>query len=224
MVNQLAVLIPVFNEQDAISKVIDEVKQYTYSDNTNIVVVNNNSMNGTREEAMDKGAIMLDVLAQGKGYAVRTALRQIEAQYYIILDGDYTYNAKYIPAVLFELMDRADVVIGCRKYKQTGSMTPLHRFGNFGLSLFASFLYNYWLYDICSGMWGFRKEVIEKFKLTSSGFTLEADFLTNTMKGKYNLVQIPIEYRARLNGSQAKLQTSDGLKIGWFLMRGRFKK
>ena len=113
--------------------------------------------------------------------------------------------------------------MGYRSIKEEGSMTTINGVGNLGLSLLASFLYGKWVRDICTGMWGFRKSALKKFTLTSPRFTLEADFFVNAVKTHCNIVQIPIEYRARPDGSLPKLKVKDGLEIGWFLVKKRLQ-
>ena len=121
------------------------------------------------------------------------------------------------------LKKNADVVMGYRRCKQTGSMTFINSIGNHVLSFLAGVLYDYWVKDVCTGMWGFRREVLEKYNLTSNGFTLEADLFVNAMKNKNAVRQLPISYRARPDGSHAKLKVRDGFAIGWFLIKSKFK-
>lgn len=170
----------------------------------------------------------MDAPRGGKGVAVRHAIRKlhksIDYKYLIMIDGDYTYPAFYIPYIVRCLHGGNDVVMGYRKDIEDGAMSPVNRSGNKMLSLLASILYGKRVYDVCTGMWGFRKEVIDKFKLTSKGFTFEADLFTNAVANKCRIKQIPINYRARPSGSTAKLKVSDGFKIGWFLLKKRLDK
>ena len=100
-------------------------------------------------------------------------------------------------------------------------MTLLHSIGNFGLSLGASILTWCWIRDVCSGMWGFRTDVAKSFELVSRGFTLEAEFFVNVVRGDLKLEQIPIQYFPR-QGGKAKITVRDGFKIAWFLIKRRF--
>ena len=163
----------------------------------------------------------------GKGIAVRSVLPRVLTAFtgkcYVMIDGDYTYPAKHISEIAERIENGADVVIGYRNKRAKGSMSHINIIGNWGLSMLASVLYGVYVRDVCSGMWGFRRSVLSRYKLSSDGFTLEADLFINTVKGRHKLAQIQIEYRARLDGSVAKLGIKDGFKIAWFLIRGRFR-
>jgi len=221
----IVVIIPTLNEAKAIGQTIDDVLEYLPE--CLVVILDSYSINGTADKARDKGAIVVNALKGGKGIAVRSVLPQIIASYqadcYVMLDGDYTYPAKHIPEIAERIENGVDVVIGYRNKRAKGSMSRMNTIGNWGLSMLASVLYGVRVKDVCSGMWGFRRDVLSKYKLSSNGFTLEADLFANTVKGKYKLAQIPIDYRARLDGSVAKLNIKDGFKIGWFLAKKRFK-
>lgn len=217
------IIIPTLNEAEAIGLTLDDVLQFVAADK--IVLIDSYSNDGTVDIALDKGVNVLDAPRGGKGKALRSVLPYLlskyKAKYYIMIDGDYTYPAKYIPGISI-LLSGCDVVIGSRDGKEKGSMTIVNKFGNYMLSLVATLLYQQ-VYDVCSGMWGFRREVLKKYKLSSDGFTLEADLFVNTYKNRCRLEQLPIDYRSRPNGSRTKLTVLDGFRIGWFLIRNRFK-
>jgi dolichol-phosphate mannosyltransferase len=219
--NDLTVILPALNEERSIGMVIDEIKKFSDAD---ILVANNGSTDNTELISLNKGANVLNIPTRGKGNAIREAFKKIESPFCIVLDSDYTYPPKYIPSIKAELIDGADVVIGYRAWKKSKAMPVLNSVGNDLLSILASLLYNHRLYDICTGMWGFRKEAIDKLELVSKGFTLEADILSNIKRNGCRISQVPIEYRARLNGSKAKLRATEGFKIGWFIMRNRWRK
>ena len=220
----VVVLIPTLNEAKAIGQTIDDVLEYLPK--CRVLVLDSYSLNGTADKARDKGAVVINAVKGGKGIALRSVLPQIIASsrvdYYVMIDGDFTYPAKHFPELIKSLDNGADVVIGYRDERAKGSMSRMNRIGNWGLSMLASILYGTYVRDVCSGMWGFSKRALSGYKLSSKGFTLEADLFANTIKGKYKLAQIPIEYRARLDGSVAKLGVRDGFKIAWFLIRRRF--
>jgi len=216
------VLLPALNEEEAIGQTIDDVRLHLPG--CQLVVVDNYSTNGTRRIVKGKGVRLIST-PRGKGLAVRTALLGIlptNFKWLVMIDADFTYPAEHIPVVISELEKGADVVMGYRQELEMGSMTDIHAFGNTGLSLMASLLYLKWVRDVCTGMWGFRRDALKKFKLTSPKFTLEADFFVNAVKTKCNITQIPISYRARVDGSLPKLKVSDGFDIGWFLIKKRF--
>jgi dolichol-phosphate mannosyltransferase len=216
------VLLPTLNEEATIGQTIDDVRRY--APDSEILVIDSCSGDRTVDVAINMGATVISVDLRGKGRAVREALGKLatKSDYYIMMDSDYTYPARHIPQIIEELSNGVDVVMGYRKKRDRGAMTAVNTFGNKALSFLASVLYNYWVRDVCTGMWGFRKEALEDFNLTSNGFTLEADLFTNAVKVGCEIRQIPIGYRARPDGSVAKLKVSDGFKIGWFLIKRRF--
>ncbi len=222
MQSSITVLLPAFNEEKAIGKVIQDIK--SLSQNYEILVVDNASTNGTEAKANALDVKVLYEGKRGKGNAVRAGFQYIKTPFVVMIDGDYTYPAKHLLEIVRSLENGADVVIGYRFKRAKGSMSRMNTIGNWGLSMVASILYGVRVKDVCSGMWGFRRKVLLRYKLSSNGFTLEADLFVNTVKGKYKLAQIPIEYRARLDGSIAKLSIKDGFKIGWFLIRKRWGK
>ena len=163
-------------------------------------------------------------MERGKGNVIKELLKEVDTPYVIMVNSDFTYPVSYIAAIYQLLsLSRADIVIGFRNIKEKDSMTLTNSLGNWCLSLLASVLYGKRVYDVCTGMWGFRTERLKRFNLTSKGFTLEADLFINTMRGGCKIEQIPIAYRKRLDGSKAKLKILDGFKIGWFLIRRRFR-
>jgi len=218
------VIIPTLNEASTIMDTIGDVIQH--NPRCGIIVVDSYSTNGTAEKARASGAEVMNAPRGGKGVAVRHAISElhdnIDFKYLIMIDGDATYPAEYIPDIVSRLQNGADVVMGYRKVIEDGAMSPVNKFGNKVLSLLASMLYGKWVFDVCTGMWGFRKEVIDGFRLTSKGFTFEADLFANAVEAGCKIKQIPISYRARPCGSMAKLKVSDGFKIGWFLIKRRF--
>jgi len=219
------VMIPTLNEEEAIGDTIDDVNAHV--DSCQIVVVDGYSDDRTKDIALDKGALVIDA-PRGKGLAVRTVLPVILGQFafrwLVMLDGDFTYPAKYIPLLVRSMEHGADVVMGYRRYLEKGSMTTVNRIGNCGLSILASLLYWTPVNDLCTGLWGIHKPALRMMSLTSDRFTLEADLFVNTVRNGFVLDQIPIEYRARQQGSNTKLMVKDGLEIGWFLVKGRFGK
>jgi len=224
--SDVIVMIPTLNEAKSIGKTVADVKEWLPK--SRILVLDSHSDDGTADIAMDKGAMVVNCPRGGKGLAVRSVLQRVLATYrakcYVMMDGDYTYPAKHIPEMIGELKKGAGVVIGYRDRKERGAMSLINTFGNTCLSRLASLLYRHRVKDVCSGMWAFRLGALSLFHLTSNGFTLEADLFVNTMRSNWKLVQVPIEYRARLDGSTAKLGITDGFRIAWFLLRTRFKK
>lgn len=209
------ILIPALNEEQTIGKVIEESAKRDWI----VLVGDNGSTDRTHEVSINAGVTPVSILTRGKGHTIRELINHIDTPQTIMIDGDYTYPTKDAQRVL-DVLD--DVVIGYRKYKEANSMPFVNAIGNWLLSLLASVLYGRRVYDVCSGLWAFRTDKLKEFSLVSGGFTLEADLFVNTVKHKCKLTQIPIAYRARPGGSESKIRVSDGLKIGWFLIRKRF--
>ncbi len=188
-----------------------------------IVVLDHKSTDGTREVVLEKWAVLIDEPEQGKGAAVRKYFREPPPGDIVMIDADCTYPVSRIVDIAHELLLGSDVVIGCRTYLLPGAMSRLHRFGNAMLSLFASVLFQHRVHDVCSGMWGFGPGVAERLHLVSDGFTLEADLFANAVRSGGEIVQIPVEYAPRPDGSTAKLTSWDGMKIAWFLFRRKLE-
>lgn len=217
----LTILLPTRNEP-SVGKVIDLIR--TLGIGCDIIVVDYRSTDGTREAVIERGVTLIDEEEPGKGVAIRKILGKVKTSYVILLDADLTYPVQEIPHILKRLVDGWDAVVCSRRWKIWGSMPWVNRFGNWALSLIASILYWYRVEDFNSGMWGFKTSVVQSFYLTSKGFTLEADFFTNVILGGHSLVEVPISYYARMDGSKAKLKFQDGFRIGFFLLKKRFAR
>lgn len=212
----VTILLPAYQEEEAIGKVIDEVREVLPS--CRILVAYQPGLDGTENILAQKGVEWITEHKIGKGYAVRSAIRSINTPFVIMMDADFTYPAKHIPELLENLKD---VAVGYRHIRERGAMSSVNFFGNKALSLLASILFKKRIYDVCSGMWAFRKEVLDGFELESGGFTLEVDLFINCIRNKCRINQIPIEYRGRLDGSLPKLRIRDGVNIGVFLIKKR---
>ena len=221
----VVILIPTLNEVETIGRTVEDILKWVPG--CRPLVIDSYSVDGTAGVARSAGATVVFAPKGGKGVAVRSVLPEILSEYpckwFVMLDGDATYPAKHIPEVLAELDDGADVVLGYRDVRERGSMTRTNIIGNYGLSLLASVLYGKRVRDVCTGLWGFRREALERFMITSNKFTLEADLFVNAMRNRCRIKQIPIEYRARPEGSNSKLSMKDGLEIGGFLVKSRFR-
>lgn len=218
--DDLTVLLPAHNEALVIERVIEGIKVFLPSGK--ILVVDNGSTDGTYSEALACGVEVIKEEVLGKGQAIRTGLQNIDTPFIIMMNSDWTYPPYHLPIVYKLLQEGADVVIGCRTFKEDGSMTKTNRIGNWALSQLASVLYRYRIQDLCTGMWGFNRKVADALSLTSDGFTLEAELFSHMIKCGYSIKQIPINYRPRVDGSKAKISVWDGFRIGWFLVRRRF--
>jgi glycosyltransferase involved in cell wall biosynthesis len=222
---KVCIVLPTLNEALSIGNVIEEIPQRTLEEkgyHVDVLVVDGNSTDPTIQIARDKGARILVEYRKGKGRAIRTALEEINADYIFMLDGDYTYPTTYIPAML-EVLQKYPVVIGSRLKgkRQKGALRLLNLIGNRVLTLMANILYGTRISDLCTGYWGFRREVIQNLNLTSEGFQLEAELLTQLARKGYKIGEVPILYRSR--SGKAKLKVlQDGIRIARFLIVRRF--
>jgi len=218
--NYLTVIVPALNESATIKEVVMSIKALSIK--PKVLVVDNSSWDDTAELAKEAGAEVINVVMRGKGVAVQEALKHIDTPYIGMIDADGTYPVETF-LVLMEAMSGCDVAKEHRKWCDNGSMSKTHKVGNYLLSAFASMLYGKRVHDVCSGQWVFKRECLDKFKITSRGFTLEADLFTNTVLNGYRLGEYPTTYQARLDGSKAKLKMLDGVKIALFLITRRLK-
>ena len=212
---KIAVLVPCYNEELTVTKVVKDFKKALPT--ADIYVYNNNSKDKTREKAIKAGAIVRDEFAQGKGNVVRSMFREIDADVYVMVDGDDTYPAEEVKKLIAPVLEgKADMVIGDRLsstyYEE--NKRPFHNFGNSLVKGLINFLFKSDLEDIMTGYRAFSKKFVKCMPVMSDGFQIETEMtifgLTNNMK----LVNVPITYRDRPEGSESKLNTfSDGFKV-----------
>jgi dolichol-phosphate mannosyltransferase len=222
----VSIIIPALNEKLTIGKVIDEIPKEDLQKvgyGVEIVVVDNNSTDGTAEIAKEKGVKVIVESIKGKGRAVRAGFKSVGGDFIFILDADYTYPATYIPRMLEFLREGCDVVIGSRLKGQMkeGAMSRMNLVGNRFLSFIANILYGTRISDLCTGYWGFTRRVIEDTELYAEGFELEAAMFAEIAKKGYSIAEVPICYRRRM--TPPKLNSlKDGFKIGWTLLIKKF--
>ena len=224
----VSIIIPALNEKLTIGKVIDEIPKEDLQKvgyGVEIVVVDNNSTDGTAEIAKEKGVKVIVESIKGKGRAVRTGFKSAGGDFIFILDADYTYPATYIPRMLEFLQEGCDVVIGSRLKGQMreGAMSRMNLLGNRLLVFMANILYRTRISDLCTGYWGLTRRVIEELELNAEGFELEAAMFAEIAKKGYSIAEVPIYYRRRTTpGTLSALK--DGIKIGWTLLTMRFRR
>ena len=223
----VAVVIPALNEEETLAQVIDEIpREYLEGKGyrVDVLVVDNDSTDGTGEVAKKNGARVVHEPTRGKGKAISTGLGAVRADFVFILDGDFTYPATHIPEMLESLENGFDVVTGSRLkgWMEDGAMSRLNRIGNRLLALLAGVLYGVRTSDLCTGCWGFRGEVVRELSFNAVGFELEAImFIEATRKG-CRIAEIPIVYRRRATPPKLK-SLRDGLRIGRTLLRERLR-
>jgi len=211
-----AILIPCYNEELTIEKVIQDFKLAL--PDAKIYVYDNNSIDKTSEIAKRNGATVRKERLQGKGNVIRTMFRDIDADVYIMVDGDDTYPAEECSKMAeYILSGEADMVIGDRLTNGTYQNENKRNFHNFGNNLVKSLinaLYKSNLKDIMSGYRCFNKKFVKMTPVLSSGFEIETEMSLHALDKKFLIKEVPINYRNRPVGSKSKLNTfSDGFKV-----------
>ncbi len=213
--SKIAVLIPCYNEAKTIEKVIKDYKKAL--PNANIYVYDNNSTDGTDAIAKKAGAIVRYEYRQGKGNVIRTMFREIDADCYLMIDGDDTYPAENAKEMCDLVLDgKADMVIGDRLSSTyfVENKRPFHNFGNRIVRWLINTLFKNKVKDIMTGYRAFSYEFVKGFPVLSKGFEIETEMTIHAVDKNYKLVEIPVSYRDRPEGSVSKLNTySDGIKV-----------
>ena len=212
---KIAVLIPCYNEELTVEKTVSDFKRVL--PNADIYVYNNNSKDRTKELALKAGAIVKDEYRQGKGAVVRSMFRDIDADVYIMVDGDDTYPAEEVEGLITPVLEgKADMVIGDRLSSTyyTENKRPFHNFGNSLVKGLINFLFKSNLNDIMTGYRSFSKKFDKCMPVMSDGFQIETEMTIFALTNNMQVVNMPITYRDRPEGSESKLNTfSDGYKV-----------
>ena len=212
---KIAVLIPCYNEAITIEKVIKDYKKALPE--ADIYVYDNNSTDKTDEIARRAGAKVRYEYRQGKGNVIRTMFREIDAECYLMIDGDDTYpaeSARYMCDLV--LSGKADMVIGDRLSSTyfSENKRPFHNFGNRIVRWLINHLFKNKIKDIMTGYRAFSKDFVKGFPVLSKGFEIETEMTIHAVDKNFKLVEVPVEYRDRPEGSASKLNTySDGFKV-----------
>ncbi|GIM28919.1 glycosyl transferase [Clostridium polyendosporum] len=213
---KVAVLIPCYNEEITIGKVIDDFKRVMPE--ADIYVYDNNSKDKTSEIALEHGAIVKKEYRQGKGNVVRSMFRDIDADYYIMVDGDDTYPAEFAHKLLDPLIrEEADMTIGDRLSNGTyynENKRNFHDFGNNMVRWLINKLFKSNIKDIMTGYRGFNREFVKAMPVLSARFEIETEMSIHALDKKFLIKEVAIDYRDRPEGSESKLNTfSDGFKV-----------
>jgi len=216
---RIAVFVPCLNEELTIARVIDDFRRTLPA--AAIFVIDNDSTDRTREIAIERGARVLVETRRGKGFAVRTAFRRIDADVYVMVDGDDTYPAEAVIALLEPVLaGRADMTVGSRLTAGSSSaFRPLNRLGNRIYPSLLRFLLRVRLTDILSGFRVMTREFVRGVPIAASGFEIEAELTVKAIERGYRLVELPIDLRSRPAGSVSKIRiASDGWRILWTII------
>ena len=212
----VAVLVPCYNEAVTVAKVIDDFHRCL--PDADVYVYDNNSTDGTGNIAREHGAIVRVEQRQGKGRVVRSMVREIDADFYVMVDGDDTYPAEAAAELLRPLIDdEADMVVGDRL--SNGSYgdendRAFHGFGNNLVRWLIKRIYGFEFSDVMTGYRSFNRVFAKTLPVASSGFEIETELSIHAVDKAWRIAEVPIDYRDRPEGSESKLSTfSDGYKV-----------
>jgi dolichol-phosphate hexosyltransferase len=204
---EITVVIPTLNEEDALSKVLEELLSLGIQ---NILLVDGYSTDGTVQVAKKFGIEVIFQQGKGKTGALKTAIHSVKTPYMLIMDGDYTYDPSYIREFT-GYMDSCDEIIGARFSNDSKSMTRLHKFGNKLITKLFNMLMSTNVSDVCSGMYMLRTQVAKNLHLSTSGFDVEAEIAAQIASAG-RLAEVPVNYRPRI-GRQKLSTWKHGPKI-----------
>lgn len=210
----VAVLIPCYNEAPTIGRVVSDFRREL--PDARIVVFDNNSTDATVEEALAHGAEVAHEYKQGKGNVIRTMFREIAADYYVMVDGDGTYPAGQVQALLAPVLTgKADMVVGSRLGQfSEGAFRSLHHFGNRMIRGLINALFGSRLQDVLSGYRCFNERFVQNVPVLSAGFEVETELTLHALDKGFTVREVPVPYLARPEGSHSKLNTfRDGLLV-----------
>lgn len=210
----IAVIIPCLDEELTIGKVISDFRQKLPE--AAIYVFDNNSGDNTAAVAENYGAIVVKAKRRGKGFVVQEMFAKVDADIYVMIDGDATYDIQDVDNMISLIVnDEADMVVGARLKKYTSnSFRPFHTFGNRLVALFINKLFNANLTDVMSGFRVMNKAFVKNINSTSKGFEVETEITLKALKYGYCIREMNVNYGARPAGSFSKLSTfKDGILV-----------
>jgi len=213
--DKIAVLIPCYNEEKTIGKVVKDTREALPE--AVIYVYDNNSKDRTAEIAAAEGAVVRHEYKQGKGNVIRRMFREIDAQCYLMLDGDDTYPLENAGEMVDKILDhQADMVVGDRLSSTyfTENKRPFHNFGNSLVRGTINWLFRSDIKDIMTGYRAFNYKFVKTFPVLSAGFEIETEMTIHAVNYKMQVENVVVDYRDRPEGSESKLNTfSDGIKV-----------
>ncbi len=217
---RVAVLIPCYNEEKAIGAVVAKFRAALPS--AEIYVYDNNSSDRTIEEAGKAGAIVRSEPLQGKGNVVRRMFADVEADVFVMTDGDETYHAPSAPLMIRRLIDdNLDMVVGSRlKTDVSEAFRAGHHLGNRLLTGAVSSIFGNRFRDMLSGYRVFSRRYVKSFPAISSGFEIETELAVHALSLRMPVAEMETPYGARPEGSESKLRTyRDGMRISWMILQ-----
>jgi len=219
--DKIAVLIPCYNEEKTVEKVVKDAKAALPE--ATVYVYDNNSSDRTVELAKAAGAVVRHEYMQGKGNVIRRMFREIDAECYIMVDGDDTYPMEYAPEMVEKVLNHnADMVVGDRLSTTyfTENKRPFHNMGNTVVRKSINTLFASDIKDIMTGYRAFSYSFVKTFPVMSKGFEIETEMTIHAVNNNMQVENVLIEYRDRPEGSVSKLNTySDGMKVLFTIVR-----
>lgn len=219
--DKIAVLIPCYNEELSIGKVVSDVKKYLPE--ATVYVYDNNSTDETVKRALEAGAVIRHEYMQGKGNVIRRMFREIDAECYLMVDGDDTYEMSSAPEMVRLVLEhQADMVVGDRLSSTyfTENKRPFHNLGNSLVRWSINKLFDCDIRDIMTGFRTFSYAFVKSFPVLSRGFEIETEMTIYAVNNNLQIENVVIEYRDRQQGSVSKLNTySDGFKVLCLIVR-----
>jgi glycosyltransferase involved in cell wall biosynthesis len=216
---EIAVLVPCYNEERAIARVVSDFRAALPA--ATVYVYDNNSTDGTVEAARAAGAVVRGETHQGKGYVVRRMFNDIEADIYVLVDGDATYDAPSATAMIDTLVaDRLDMVVATRLDREAAAYRTGHRAGNRLLTGFITHIFGRAFTDILSGYRVFSRRFVKSFPILSGGFEIETELTVHALELELPVGEVATPYYSRPEGSTSKLSTwHDGFRILWTVLK-----
>ena len=215
----VAVLVPCYNEEQAIASVVAGFRAALPE--ASVYVYDNNSTDKTAEAARGAGAVVRRETHQGKGHVVRRMFNDIEADIYVLVDGDATYDAPSVLAMIAKLIDdRLDMVVAARIERGEAAYRAGHRAGNAMLTGFVTHIFGRAFTDILSGYRVFSRRFVKSFPILSGGFEIETELTVHALELELPVGEVPTPYSPRPTGSASKLSTwRDGFRILWTVLK-----
>ncbi len=221
-IKKVVILIPCYNEEQGVGNVIDAVPKEKLSSlgyDTEVLVIDNNSIDKTREVAESRGVRVISETRKGKGFAMITGFRNIpkDTDFVVMIDGDNSYDIAELPRLLEPLdNDFGEVIVGTRLHGRlsTDSMTKLNRYGNWFFTFLARVGYKTNITDVCSGFFAWKRQVIDDLAgcLESNGFSIEMEMIAKMARMDYDCYSVPISYTSR-EGKSSLRPIMDGKAI-----------
>lgn len=212
---KVAVLLPCYNESLTIEKVVKDFRAQL--PDADIWVYDNNSTDGSGDLARAAGAMVRRVVQQGKGHVVRRMFQEIEADVYVMVDADDTYPADEVQKLIQPILNgEADMVNGDRLSStyMTENKRPGHNFGNTLVCTLIRVLWGQRVHDVMTGYRAFSRLFVKSCPVLANGFEIETEMTLHTIDKRMSLIEVPVQYRDRPEGSFSKLNTvSDGIRV-----------